>query len=196
MFYFIYNILFKLTYTFRISLSILFQEKTLIKSSKEFQMPVVLSVNFFPWIVLHKLLFCFKWYWIRLDKKSIFKFSKQNFFFLVQNWFSIKTRMNFFTLICRSQQFSEAYAKNVTNFSMSNLHLWALITYFKSRIISCPIRKLNLDYRSFISCGRSVVIHTICVNNMDNPKIKAFNSCFFVHEARHVFFSSVKNWWF
>ena len=67
--------------------------------------------------------------------------------------------MNFFALFCRSQQFSEAYAKNVTNFS-------------------------NVVNK---------VIHTIYVNNIDNPKIRAFNSCFFVHEAIHVFFSSVKN---
>ena len=43
-------------------------------------------------------------------------------------------------------------------------------------------------YLSSISCDKNVVIHAICVNNMDNPKMKAFNSFVFAREARRESF--------
>ena len=104
--------------------------------------------------------------------------------------------MNAFALFCWLLQFSEAYAKNVTNFNMSDLHLWALITLFQEQIYILPNLKIKSRlalYWSFISGDKNVEIPTIYVNNMNNPKMKAFNSYFSVHEARHDFFSNVKN---
>ena len=120
---------------------------------------------------------------------------------LVQTQFSIKTvkRLKVFSLFCWLLQFSEAYAKNVTNFSMSNIHLWALITLSQGQIYILSHLKIKSRlplYWTFISCDKNVAIHTIYVNNMGNPKMKAFHSYFSVHEARHdfFFFWNVKNW--
>ena len=48
--------------------------------------------------------------------------------------------------------------------------------------------KSSLPVRwSIISCDKNV-INVAYVNNMDNPKMKSFNSYVFVHEARNDFF--------
>ena len=105
LFYFIYSILFILFFTFRISLPVLFQEKNANQIIDRILNACSFKCQFLSLNSLHKLLFCFRWHWLRLAKKSvpcILKISHKNvrtflpninlLFLLVQNKFSIKTK--------------------------------------------------------------------------------------------------------